>query len=234
MSQNLDIHSIQAAALRVLMYKPTAAFTELNTGKASTDQFNFHLKQLLKQGLVHKDKMKYELTPKGKEFTNRFDVDTHDVKYEKQAKVGVLVAARKKIGKQEYWLLQQRLKQPFYGFFGRITGKVRRGDTTEQTALRELQEETGLTAGKLTFKGVEHKFDYSKEGELLDEKFFFIYIAENLTGKLVEEFEGGKNFWFTKQEAKKQNEFDDAPVVNKILDGKGLSYVEKKYTVTGF
>jgi len=234
MSQNIEIHPIQAAALRVLMFKPIATFTELNTSKVSTDQFNFHLKQILKQSLVRKNQGKYELTPKGKEFTNRFDTDTKDVKYERQAKIGVLVAAIKKEKGKEYWLLQQRLKQPFYGYFGRITGKIRWGNTAEETALRELKEETGLTAGKVTFKGVEHKMDYDGEGQLLEEKFFFVYIAENLTGTLIGEFEGGKNFWFTREEAKKQNEFSDAPTVNKIIAGKGLSFIEKKYTVTGY
>ena len=44
------------------------------------------------------------------------------------------------------FLAQQRLKQPFYGFWGRPTGKVGWGETILETAARELMEETGLTA----------------------------------------------------------------------------------------
>jgi ADP-ribose pyrophosphatase YjhB (NUDIX family) len=104
---------------------------------------------------------------------------------------------RRTDGKQ---VVQQRLKQPFYGYWGRPTGKIRWGETIIEAAARELEEETGLAAD-LQFESIYHKMDYNEEtGELLEDKIFFIVAGENPTGDFIEEFEGGRNAWMTQEE----------------------------------
>jgi len=158
-----EIHPIQVNILLKLLFNPTARFSQLNVLTAPTDQFSFHLKKLLEIGLIEKDGRNYQLSVKGKEFANRFDTDR--LVPERQAKVAVgVVGIRMRIDSTEY-LIQQRLKQPYYGFFGLVTGKVRWGETTEETAKREFKEETGLSAD-FKLVGIEHKLDYSMEKEL--------------------------------------------------------------------
>lgn len=54
-----------------------------------------------------------------------------------------LHAVRTNKGKREI-LIHQRLKEPFYGWYGSHSGKIRWGETPIECAKREFEEETGL------------------------------------------------------------------------------------------
>ncbi len=197
MSIDKQLHPAHVAILHVLLFRPNARFADLQkASKLSSDHFNFYLKQLLDEGFVIKNEDgAYHLTPKGKEFSNRFDTDERKV--ERQPKVAVCLMIEDADGKQ---LVQQRLKQPYYGYWGRPTGKLRWGETILEGAARELLEETGLTV-ELTYQAVYHKSDYNKvTGELLEDKIFFMIAGSKPKGKLIEEFEGGRNAWMTFEE----------------------------------
>lgn len=73
----------------------------------------------------------------------------------------MLIVERQHKGRREF-LCQQRLKQPYYGFWGRLGGKLRWGESFEEAAARELMEETGMTA-TFTYKTIYHKRDYKKQ-----------------------------------------------------------------------
>ncbi len=91
------MHAIQAGILKVLIFKTEAKFSELNPEKVSSDHFNFHVKKLLELGLIEKNRNdRYQLTKEGKEFANRFDVDSQKMAIERQAKIGVLIIPVKK------------------------------------------------------------------------------------------------------------------------------------------
>jgi 8-oxo-dGTP pyrophosphatase MutT (NUDIX family) len=195
-SINKQLHPAHVAILRVLLFHPDAHFAELQkASELTSDHFNFYLKQLLDAEFIAKNQRgAYHLTFKGKEFANRFDTEARTV--ERQPKVSVCLMVRHE-GKQ---LVQQRLKQPYYGYWGRPTGKIGWGETILAAAARELKEETGLKAD-LAYEAIYHKTDYNKAtGELLEDKIFFVVGATNPRGKLIEEFEGGRNAWMTQEE----------------------------------
>jgi len=201
MSIEVNVHDAQMAILRELLFHPSVSFAKLqkNTGMSS-DHFNFHLQKLIELKLVEKiSRGTYALTPRGKEYANKLDTDSNTV--ERQPKTAVILAVeRKNNGKTEY-LFQERLKHPYYGFWGFATGKVRWGETITQTAARELFEETGLTADH-ELAGVYHELVYNQEtGEQLEDKIFFVVHCTNVKGEMVKEFEGGRNNWMTRQEA---------------------------------
>jgi len=235
MEETKRLHSIQMNILKVLMFKPQVRFTDLNIGKVSHDQFNFHLKRLIELGLVEKNnKNLYQLTSVGKEFANRFDVESSEVLLEKQAKIGVLVGCIGGEGKNRRYLVQQRLKQPYFGFYGFISGKTRWGEVIEDAAKRELKEEAGLEA-KISLVGVKHKMDYNSQKELLEDKYFFVFKGEKPRGKLIESFEGGKNFWFKKSEIEKLPElFDGVDEIIRMLNRSSLVFSESKYKVARY
>lgn len=227
------IHSIQARILIVLLFKPQARFSELNLDKIPTDHFTFHLKRLIELSLVKKLKNgRYCLTTKGKELANRFD--TGKTKFEKQAKLSVVVCGVKLVGGLKRYLVQQRLKQPFYGYHGFVTGKIRWGETVTETAKREFKEETGLD-GEFNLAGIEHKIDYSQAGNLLEDKFFFIFRVVKLQGELVKSFTGGENIWLTKEKIKKlPKKFRDVMKILRILDQKGIVFWENKFVIPDY
>lgn len=226
MNINDRMHPAQVAILHALLFRPSAGFAELQKASAlSSDHFNFHLKKMIEQKLVEKSQSgHYTLTVPGKEYANRFDTDARVV--ERQPKVAVLLAIENSEGK---WLCQQRLKQPFYGFWGRPTGKIRYGETILECAARELMEETNLTA-TLEFKGIYHKLDYTvDEGELLEDKIFFIIYGTNPRGILTEEFEGGRNEWLSIPEITElENAFEGLDKSVELVRGP-LSFAERRH-----
>lgn len=231
------MHKIQRLILRNLLFRERARFAQLNREKISNDHFNFHLKRLVEQGLVEKEGGFYILTPKGKEYANRLDTEDREAKLEEQAKISVVVVGERKLrGREGEYLIQQRLKQPYYGFYGFISGKVKWGEKVSQAAARELKEETNLT-GKLKLMAIEHKTDYSFKGELLEDKYFFIFLASSLLGNLKEEFEGGKNIWMSKSKVQELPEvFGDVSLVLEIVskEKRGLIFFERDYEVSRY
>ncbi|HEY1074642.1 MAG TPA: NUDIX domain-containing protein, partial [Patescibacteria group bacterium] len=146
MKKDIQLHPAQLAILRELLYKPEARFSELNVTNLTSDHFNFHIQQLIHAALVEKSEgAKYKLTSSGKEFANRFDTDTpNNITIEKQAKIGVAVCCVDTQDGEIKYLLQQRLKQPYYGYWGCMTGKIKWGESVYETAKRELEEEMGV------------------------------------------------------------------------------------------
>lgn len=219
------MHKIQIKILKELLFKPVAKFSDLNVTDLTNDHFTFHIKRLVELDLVSKTKSGYELTTIGKEFANR--LDTENLKLERQPKTTILLICVK----NNKYLVQKRLKQPYFGFHGFITGKIRWGETIPEAALRELVEESGLT-GTPQLVGIKHKMDYALSEELLEDKFFFVVKFVNLTGKLIEKFEGGKNMWLTEKEILKlPNVFDGISESFTMVQSTSLSFSETKYKV---
>jgi len=201
MSLEVNIHDAQMVILRELLFHPSVGFAKLQkiTGMSS-DHFNFHLQKLVELKLVEKvSRGTYSLSPRGKEYANKLDTDSNTV--ERQPKTAVILAVERVRGGKKEYLFQERLKQPYYGFWGFPSGKVRWGETVVQTAERELTEETGLRAD-YRIAGVYHELVYQQEtGEQLEDKIFFVVHCTNVKGGLVEEFEGGRNRWMTRKQA---------------------------------
>jgi 8-oxo-dGTP pyrophosphatase MutT (NUDIX family) len=225
----IKIHEYQISILRELLFNPYARFTDLKKVDITNDHFTFHLKHLIKEGLVKKIDGKYSLTDDGKEFANRMDTDA--LKLERQAKIGVaLHAIRKKNGITEH-LVHQRLKEPFYGWYGSHSGKIRWGEDPLITAKREFKEETGLT-GDFKLKGIIHYHHFHKDGRLLEDKYFWVYRVDDVKGKLIKRVPEGRNIWMSEAEYRKlKNVFATVDEVIEITNSESVLYIERERVV---
>ncbi len=241
-----DLHSVQMKILHRLLFATELRFRDLKVEELTTDHLSYHINKLIEVGLVSKSDIgTYALTDKGKEYANRMDEKTFST--EKQSKTVVLVRVVRlnNEGRLEY-LVNKRLKQPFYGYVGFHTGKTREGELFIETARRELKEETGLSA-KLVYVGWFHYIDFKKAtGELLRDITFHTFNGYDPEGELISlnEEEGVENFWATKQQIKKMKTFPgfwdkeaelswmDMP---STIDGNTkLNYIEKTRYIDGF
>jgi ADP-ribose pyrophosphatase YjhB (NUDIX family) len=232
-SLDVKIHAAQTSILRELLFHPEAGYANLQkpTGLTS-DHFNFHIARLVELKLVEKtDSGTYRLTSAGKEYANRLDTDNNTI--ERQPKSAVLLALERKTadGKTEY-LFQERLKNPYYGYWGLPSGKLRWGETILEGAARESLEETGLEAN-FKIVGVYHEHVKSAEtGDMLEDKIFFVARGVNPSGTLQADFEGGHNEWMTFDEAfKKGKKFESFAKEIDILSSKEW-LVEQLITLT--
>lgn len=212
-----DAHESQMKILRQLLFVPHERFSALQKATGLTsDHANFHIKQLVEAGLVRhvlKSYGTYELTRKGKEYANRMDTDEQVI--EKQPKLSVVLDIQREDGRV---LHQERIKQPYYGYWGRPTGKIRWGESILEAAERELMEETGLNA-ELTVVGFYHKLDYDETGELLEDKYLCLVRGIHPKGKLLLESDGQRNEWLTNEEyAAKEKTFGNLDDVQPLIE----------------
>lgn len=226
MSYEPNAHPVQILIIRHLLFVPSAGFADIQKGTDLTsDHFNFHIKKLIDEGYVEKAGTHYKLSRKGKEYGNRLDTDENQI--EKQPKLSVALVVERHDGKV---LQQERLKQPYYGFWGFPTGKVRWGETVSEAAARELLEETGLTAD-IREAGLYHKMDFNEEtGELLEDKYFLIAHCTNPTGELIESDEGHRNAWFKPGEVlAKEKVFASIVEIAELARSEGYGFIEQQY-----
>ena len=229
MSYEPGAHETQITILRHLLFHLQVGFADLQRETDLTsDHFNFHIKKLVEEGYVGKIDKQYMLTRKGKEYANRMDTDENEI--EKQPKVSVAITIERKGPKGEReFLFQQRKKNPYYDFWGRVGGKIRWGETVIEAANRELKEETGLEAD-FEYKLLYHKRDFDKAtNELLEDKIFLCVYSDNCRGEIKEEFEGGINRWMTDKEFHKQpKRFVSVDDFQNLID-RGEVFAERKF-----
>lgn len=196
-SYEAEAHVAQMQILRTLLIKRTASFAQLSRAMGLTsDHATFHIKKLVTAEMVQRVPHmygQYELTRKGKEYANRMDTD--ELVIEKQPKLVVDIG----IEHDGRFLFQERKKQPYYGYWGFPTGKIRWGETILEAAARELMEETGLTA-ELRVVGTYHKLDRDETGALLEDKYLIVIHGVNPQGTLLETTETHTNHWMTPEE----------------------------------
>lgn len=224
---SLQLHPIQIDILRELLFQPERRFKDLNPQHLPSDHLSFHIRRLLDLNLIQKNVSDlYCLTTEGKHFADTIDTRTFQV--ELQAKLTVAIICQRIRNSKIEYLWQQRLKHPYYGYWGCISGKIRKGESPEQSAIRELYEETGLF-GSFKLVGIEHKLDYDSAHphRLLADKYFFVFLVTGIKGNLITEFNEGKNAWLDQSQIDKlENPFPDMSNILKICQAPQLIYTE--------
>lgn len=201
MSHEVKIHDAQTKILRELLFLPATNFAELQkVSGLESDHAKFHIKRLVDVGYVEKHGLLYQLSINGKEYANKLDTDAGVI--ERQPKVAVLLIVEREVDGEKQYVLQQRRKHPYFGYWGAPTGKIRWGESITETASRELMEETGLTAS-FVYRGINHeRVRHQETGEIVEDKIFHLMFTDKATGTMKLEFDGGRNAWRTMAEMK--------------------------------
>jgi 8-oxo-dGTP pyrophosphatase MutT (NUDIX family) len=99
------------------------------------------------------------------------------------------------------------------GHWDFVKGKMEKGETTQQTAIRETKEETGIT--DITFvenfeEWIEYNFKY--QGELVQKKVIF-FLAETKTKNVKISHEHSGYTWMNYNTSMEKTTFDNAKTV---------------------
>ena len=99
------------------------------------------------------------------------------------------------------------------GHWDFVKGKMEKGESTHQTAIRETKEETGIT--DITFlenfeEWIEYNFQY--QGELVNKKVVF-FLAETKTEEVKISHEHQNYAWMDYNTSMEKTTFDNAKTV---------------------
>lgn len=116
------------------------------------------------------------------------------------------------------------------GYWDLVKGKLEEGETAQQTALRELKEETGLEANLLSdFEQILHYYFKSPDGDLVYKTVkYFVGQSNTFEVSLSHEHIGYK--WATLSEALKQLTYTNAQHVIRRADHFIQHYIQKNKT----
>lgn len=201
-SNNIKLHKLQLDILKKLASSQSLNFNKLNIEGLLSEHMNYHLKKLVEFGLVEKQASKYLLSDRGKDYVNLMDDEVAMI--EKQPKTSVLIHGVRynEQTEQVEHLLCKRLKQPYLGMVGRLTGKVRYGESLEEAAARELMEETGLKAKMLVLERIYHKRRHRENGEFVQDVIFYVFFASDFSGRFITKTPYQENFFLSNDDLK--------------------------------
>jgi len=227
-----QLHRTQLSILHSLRHTQSERFSDLmRPTNHTSDTFKFHLQKLIKLGYVTKlSDGQYVLTISGKEFANNLDKTSRTS--QKQPKLSVLVVASQ-IDSHDIkrYLFQKRLRNPYWGFWGLISGPIRWGVTPEEAAAHELLKQTGLTA-TFRVKCFYRKQDYVVHSDtLLEDKQFIIVEASNIQGEVSNAWYGGHNDWLSISELEQHDKFfcDTSSTIRMLDNGETYQLVKAVY-----
>lgn len=182
------MHALQQHILREVTLEGPRRFADIKPESVDGNQFVYHLRALMRAGLLAKSRERYILTPEGKRYVER--VSLEGFKERIQPKIVTLAAITNTHGE---YLLYRRRRVPMRHLVGFPYGKIHMGERLQGAAERELQEKTGFSAA-LRLRGHVYLTVHDEE-ELVTQMLAHVFSGRNPEGELREEFPAGSSFW---------------------------------------
>lgn len=173
MIDNVTIsHHIQKHIIDVLMYTDVARFRDLRPPKIDTNLFTYHLKGLIKSGIVEKLSHGYTLSTAGLTYVDRVSTEKKTIRT--QPKIITMMVIQNEEGDI---LLQRRTKQPYINTWTLPYGKLHVEDkSAKEAATREAFEKLGLENPDLEHAG-DCYIRVSAKGNLLSTTLAHVFRA---------------------------------------------------------
>lgn len=145
------MHFVRKHILRILTQSKWCRFRDMRPDRVDSNLYNYHLKQLIKEGYVeHVNDKGYRLSPLGLRYCDHVSLDNFEPRWQPKVLTKVLVQ-----NKQGRVLMWPKYKQPFIGSWSLPSGKMHYEDRTVELAMRrEITYFTASTTYDLTPRGV--------------------------------------------------------------------------------
>lgn len=184
------LHHIQKNIMDKLSTAEVKRYGELKPAELDGNVFGYHLKALLIEKYISKSEQgDYALTQKGKDYiVHRFEnplLQAHSI---------FLIALRR----GDKWLLRERLVQPLLGMSGFIHGEPVAGEPIVDTAVRRLQEKTGLHVDlQVQSSGL---ISITRDGALESYSHAVVLVGSTDDDISITKDSTGHNFWLPTSE----------------------------------
>jgi 8-oxo-dGTP pyrophosphatase MutT (NUDIX family) len=181
---------IQDHILEQLIRHKTRRYTELKPRDIEGNLFMYHLKGLLREGIVEKDEKVYKLSLKGMQHVATISLRTGRVR--KQPVILNVIIARNEKGE---YLFSKWHRQPNTGLISFPHGMMHYGEPIFESVKRELAEKAGLEAD-LTYKGNVH-IRVFRDKEIERHMLVQLFKADNLRAGRADELrpDVAESFW---------------------------------------
>jgi 8-oxo-dGTP pyrophosphatase MutT (NUDIX family) len=134
-------HHIQHGILLSLATSKSMRFSQLKPQGLESNSFMYHLKDLIKTGLVKQlEDKSYTLTPQGMSYFDGLSLTNN--KPRRQPKLISIIVLQNAEGK---YLMAERKMQPNIGYWMLPSGKQHFGESSDDHVHRELREQLGVS-----------------------------------------------------------------------------------------
>lgn len=181
------MHYIKRYILDKLIYTEFLRNRDMRPPNVESNLYQYHLKELIKEGYILKNTPYYTLALKGLRFADLYSSELK--KTRPQPKLITISIIKDQEG---HIALIQRDKQPFIGTYHLPSGKIHEDETAKEAAERELVEKLGLhILPDLKYCATTHVIVSGGEGSLISE-----YYAVVFSGLLHHELQNPKVEWY--------------------------------------
>ncbi len=183
-------HHIQKNIVYTLAFSDGMRFGELKPDDLENKAFDYHLKKVIKAGLVEKtSEGLYALTSEGKRVgKGALKKQTRMID---RAYSTLLLAIRR--SSDGAWLLMRRKSQPLIGLTGFMNASPVAGEKIVETAAQICREQTGL-AGEFVVHGGGY-FRVYREGSLESFIHFTLLVCNDIQGELHQNSSLAEYYW---------------------------------------
>lgn len=227
------VNHVQATIVRQLFFRDNCRFAELNVEKIPSDQFSYHLRQLVKYGTIKKHTDgRYSLTVSGR--TRAVMLYPDKSTFVQQGFLAVRLVITKQEENRQFILMQRRTAVPYKNKLATPGEKIMFGEDVVYAAAQALRKQTGLS-GKPTLKGIHHLKDVYQQ-DIVQDKYFFVCLVANPQGELQHTGRSGVNIWMPFDEVAASTDLVHGcmELIKLALGAGDLSFHEKTYEVTNY
>ncbi len=219
-------HHIQKHIVDQLAHTEKLSFSDLKPDNLDNNAFNYHLKNLLRDGFINKIDEGYRLSSEGRRLWRRLQERPEDFSVRA---ISVLFLAVKNQGK---WLLYRRKTHPLLGKVGFMHAYPSHQSSITAAAQDALQKATGLNA---EFRVIGSGFFRTYAGEQL-ESFtnFTMLTADQSSGELLQNGEDAEFFWVSELEPNSDDYLPNMKLlVNAMNDSNSYFYLDEEIITSG-
>ncbi|HSX35459.1 MAG TPA: NUDIX domain-containing protein [Patescibacteria group bacterium] len=174
------MHYIQKHILDTLRTVGMMHYAVLNQDEIESGHFRYHVTQLIKDGYIEQIKRgEYRLTAAGKRFVDRLSERRINAMAMPKVITYTLLTDETRI------ILQEKQKEPYLGLVNMIGGKLHQGETSQQAAVREVREKTGVDIDQPNLTGI-FEIIVRDGGQVFTHAMAYVYHLEVSTSVFVD------------------------------------------------